>query len=159
MTEPLEMPILWIDDDGPRRFVYEEKRLRKEHWEVTWARGVEEAVEALASREFLAILLDQMLPMGDPIRDRANVWQGCLLLYWLRGRDFPSHAPAIAEWREVGKRAPLATNRRAKMIVVSAYYDSEVDAAIRAIEPGLISIAKPIDASALVNALGKLRGK
>lgn len=151
------MDILWIDDDGPRRFRNELKQLAKEGWKVDWARGVIEAVEALASRVFFAVLLDQTLPMKDPLNDRVNVWQGCLLLHWLRGRPFPSRAPEIREWQSVGQQAPHSENRLAKMILVSAYFDKEVDAATREIEPDLISIVKPIDAGALVNALRSLR--
>jgi CheY-like chemotaxis protein len=159
VIENSQMPILWIDDDGPRRFVYEQKLLERDGWQVSWAGGVAEAVDALASRSFLAVLLDQTLPMGSPLSDRANVWQGCLLLHWLRGKPFPSQAPQIDEWERMGRLAPLDENRAARVILVSAYYDHEVDAAIRQIEPHLVSIVKPIDAASLVRALLSLRKK
>lgn len=157
MTDPANAPLLWIDDDGPRRFVYETKQLTKRGWEIVWAKGVEEAVDRLAERAFGAVLLDQMLPMGDPVMDRANVWQGCLLLYWLRGQPFPSQAPAIDEWRTIEARLPLVENRHVKMLLVSAYFDSAVDKAIRVIEPNLVSVAKPIDVDELIRALDAVR--
>lgn len=159
MTDSSQLPLLWIDDDGPRRFVYETKLLERAGWQVSWARGVEAAVETLAERVFTAVLLDQMLPMGDPVQDRANVWQGCLLLYWLRRKPAPSQAPASREWQKIGSRAPLAKNRHAKVLLVSAYYDTEVDKAIRAIEPALVAITKPIDADLLLKELGNLHAR
>jgi CheY-like chemotaxis protein len=120
-----------------------------------WARTVQEAIEALETIEFRAVLLDQFLPMDDPLTDRANLWQGSLLLHWLRGHAFPGQAPAIAieEWKAFAGRAPLDANRRVHVIIVSAYFDAEVDAAMRTIEPDLSLMQKPLDATKLVQAL------
>ena len=158
MTQSQQMSILWIDDDGERRFSYELKRLAKEGWEVTWARGVADAVSALSTHVFFAILLDKTLPMTE-LRDRANVWQGCLLLHWLRGKPFPSQAPEIQEWERIKRQEPRPENRSANLILVSAYIDSEVDAAFLDIEPDLVSVIKPIDSTVLIKELKNIREK
>jgi CheY-like chemotaxis protein len=155
---PQSSTILWVDDDGPRRFPYEQGLLERDGWQVQFAEGIGEAVEALSKRVFLAVLLDQTLPMGSAVQDRANVWQGCRLLYWLRNHTFPGHAPVISEWERVGERKPHKRNRKAAVILVSGYYDPEVDAVIRALEPEIQSIVKPIDADALAVALRPLLG-
>jgi len=157
VTEYALTPIIWIDDDGEDRFPLELKRLRENRWDVSWALGVERAVEKLAAQAFRAVILDQMLPIGASPINRANVWQGCLLLHWLRGMPFPKLAPELQEWKKLAGLSPLEENRTAKMIVASAFFDAEVDRAIRAIEPNLISIAKPINAPNLIKALESLR--
>ena len=153
MTVHPSSSLLWIDDDNPLRYVNEQDTLEEDGWQVSWADGVEVAVTRLSKEPFLAILLDQALPMGDPLLDRVNVWQGCRLLHWLRGKPFPREAPQMPGWEKLGLLRPRKENRIAKVVLISAFYDPEVGQVLRAVEPDLLSVAKPIDAERLAEAL------
>jgi CheY-like chemotaxis protein len=146
--------LLWIDDDGPERFPYEAIVLAEKGWEIQWAKTGKEAVEALSSQEFDAIILDQMLPWIRRISaSREPVWAGCLLLAWLRGHDRPSLAPQLPGFEQLPNFQPLEANRAKPVVLVSAYHDLEVEDALRLIQPDLQQFVKPIDADDLVSAL------
>lgn len=145
--------LLWIDDDGPGRFLYEEYVLQGKGWRVVWATSVREALEILGKDGFDAILLDQMLPLNPGPLAPADVWGGCLLLYWLRGLLRPSAAPQVEEPDVFGYVSPLASNRATKVIIVSAFHDDEVEKAIRSAEVSMQIVKKPIDIDYLITTL------
>src|SRR5215211_6192631 len=83
-----EKKLLWVDDDGERRFRYERRILQQEGWEVVWAEDINKAREALAIQDFGALILDQSLPFvkdGTP----TGIEGGYLLLHWLRRGTLP----------------------------------------------------------------------
>lgn len=145
--------LLWIDDDGPDRFLYEEYVLQGKGWRVVWATSVREALEILGKDGFDAILLDQMLPLNPGPLAPADVWSGCLLLYWLRGMARPPAAPQVEEPDVFGYVSPLSSNRAIKVIIVSAFHDDEVEEAIRAAEASIPIVKKPIDLEKLIGTL------
>jgi CheY-like chemotaxis protein len=145
--------LLWIDDDGPERFLYEEYVLQGKGWRVVWATSVREALEILSKEGFDAILLDQMLPLNPGPLAPADVWSGCLLLYWLRGMLRPSAAPQVEEPDMFGDISPLLSNRLNKVIIVSAFHDDEVEEAIRTVEASISIVKKPIDLDKLIVTL------
>jgi CheY-like chemotaxis protein len=146
--------LLWVDDDGPDRFLYEEYMLTRRGWSVVWATSIRDALEKLGNGEFNALLLDQMLPLDPGPLAPADVWGGCLLLYWLRGKDWPSAAPQAGEPDVFRSVAPLESNRSIPVIIVSAFHDDEVEEAIKAAEPAMQTVKKPIDFNTLISKLG-----
>jgi hypothetical protein len=145
--------LLWIDDDGPGRFLYEEYMLTKRGWSIVWATSVRDALERLGSEGFAAIMLDQMLPLDPGPLAPTDVWSGCLLLYWLRGRPRPAAAPQAEDPDMFLEFSPLGGNRSSTVIIVSAFHDDEVEEAIKAIEPSMQVIKKPIDLDKLITML------
>jgi CheY-like chemotaxis protein len=125
--------LLWVDDDGRERFLYEEHLLSRRGWVIQWAKSVREAIDKLQGACFDAVLLDQMLPLEPGALDSTDVWSGCLLLYWLRGMPGPSSAPPALE----------------------AFHDDEVTAAIKAAGSAVPMVSKPIDAEKLLPILGE----
>jgi len=149
--------LLWIDDDGPGRFPYEERQLKKGGWEVSWAPGVYEGARSLGASAFDVLLLDQMLPWSAELRSSEEVWAGCLLFYWLRGKGRPHKMPPRDQFSHLQEMVPLSANRDLPVIVISAFFDDEIFSALHEIEPQLRDFSKPIDFKRLRQALDDLR--
>ena len=154
MTERAERILLWIDDDGPDRFPYEEYMFIQSGWKVVWATSVREALSKLGKDRFDAILLDQMLPLDPGPLAPADVWSGCLLLYWLRGLPRPAAAPQVEDPNVFGEFVPLESNREVAVVIVSAFHDDEVEQAITTAEMTISIVKKPIDLDRLNEAIG-----
>lgn len=125
--------LLWIDDDGPSRFRFERRRLRRMGWSVDWALGLQSAVGKLSEGPFDAILVDQMLPWPDreagESRDtKIEVWGGALLLWWLRRGRAPEALGSAVESRyaDMWTVQPAAANRAVPAVVLSAFDDPDV---------------------------------
>lgn len=151
--------LLWVDDDGSTRFPFEQSALEDAGWEVQWAEDAFAAASALAKTNFGVLLLDQLIPFDDRQRDRLStsaVWGGCLLLYWLRGRQPPRHAPTVRGFSSLYELTPLAENQDLHVVVISAFYDEEVAQAMCQASPmdaSLKSLGKPVDIERLLAAL------
>lgn len=152
--------LLWTDDDAPDRFEYEALVLGEEGWDVIWATSVSEAARLLADQHFDAMLLDQMLPYtglkhGDPL------WNGALLLRWLRGKGPPSNV-TLDPRGELSMLKPRVENREIPTVVVSAFHDPLVDSAMRDAseqDRALPLAPKPIDVGALIGYLDQGRAR
>lgn len=151
--------VLWTDDDPPERYEYESFVLEDEGWDVVWAPDVSSAARLLAREHFDALILDQMLPYeglqpgGDPL------WNGCLLLRWLRGKG-PPPSLKLDPNGGLGQLRPATENRDIPTVVVSAFHDPNVEAAMRdasAQDKNLPVVPKPIDMSALLDFLHRVR--
>lgn len=151
--------LLWIDDEGERKFLFEVYKLRKNGWEVDWAVSVDEATAALATHAYDAILLDQMMPLGGKGAHHVDVWTGCLVLWWLRRGEPPAAAPppSIEASRALWAAAPLEANRTAMTICVSAFDDEDVVPVMQAVaedgSPDVPILVKPIRFEELLHAL------
>ena len=150
--------LLWIDDDAPDRFRHEHRLLTRQGWEITWATSASTGAEALCNRAFKVVLLDQMLPWSDDAlaKEPEEVWAGCLLLFWLRGRSRPSKAPPRKAFERLSIMKPLPTNRTVPVILSSAYFDEEIVASFLEIEPNLVELPKPIDFDRLLEILASV---
>jgi hypothetical protein len=147
---------LWVDDDGPERFPYEEFLLERSGWKVRWASSVAEAMERLRRDCFDAVVLDQFLPLrSSETGHGAGAWGGCLLLYWLRGVPPPAGAPETTALDEDkgGNDPPREENRGVRVVIVSAFFDAEVAAAISDLPGTVAAFAKPIEVQALIDYL------
>ena len=151
--------LLWIDDEGERKFLFEVYKLRKEGWTIDWAVSVDEATMALASHAYDAVLLDQMMPLGGKGAHHVDVWTGCLVLWWLRRGTPPEAAPppSIEASRALWEASPLEANRKAKVICVSAFDDEDVVPVMQAVasdgSPDVPILVKPIRFAELHAAL------
>lgn len=124
--EETKPKVLWVDDDDPERFVYERYRIEKDGWDVTWARDVGEAAEALATDRFDAMILDQMIA-GNGVEEQFVIWAGCYLLRWLRGAAPTSQRrPGETPWSELVRLSPEERNRKLPVAILSAYHDPDV---------------------------------
>ena len=154
MKDPLTL--LWVDDDGVGRFAYEIDCLARMGWKTVWATGAEEAASTLSTSRYDLVLLDQVFPFrsGDSYRD---VWTGCRLLYWLRGRGVPPDAPQREAWLQLTKSVrPHKGNKDAPVIIVSAFQDEHVDAALSAVIPPKFILPKPVDENILLQRVKEL---
>ncbi|MET0388471.1 MAG: response regulator [Polyangiales bacterium] len=137
--------LLWVDDDGPHRFKYEEVVLREDHgWQITWSRSIEGAIDALATRRFDAIVLDQMLPLADDSA-AAGYWGGYALLHWLKGCKEPTPQPPPEHARRFVGKTPHPGNAEARVCIVSAFEDLTVQKAIRTVCPQIAIFPKPLE--------------
>jgi CheY-like chemotaxis protein len=148
--------ILWVDDDGEDRFRFEIDCLKRIGWDIIWAKSAEKAVENLLEKSFDLVLLDQVFPFEEDGRHK-DVWSGCRLLYWLRGGDtVPSKAPPYDEWARLAARKPPQNgNRDVMVIVLSAFQDDAVDAALKAIRLPPKLLPKPVDEDLLLELVRK----
>ena len=151
--------LLWIDDEGERKFLFEVYKLRQDGWTVDWAVSVEEATTALATHHYDTILLDQMMPLGGQGAHHVDVWTGCLMLWWLRRGSAPEAAPqpSIEASSALWKASPLEANRKTRVICVSAFDDEDVVPVMKAVaddgSPEVLLLVKPIRFAELFNAL------
>lgn len=147
--------LLWIDDDGHGMFLFEVYQLEQEGWTVHFATHLAAAAEALSTRTFDAVLLDQMMPLGAGDDQPVDVWAGCLVAWWLRTGTPPPGAPgaSIEATAHLWAETALPTNRSLPMVMVSAFDDAEVEAQVRGLvpEPSPVPIlVKPVDATQLL---------
>jgi CheY-like chemotaxis protein len=148
--------LLWVDDDGPHRFRYEEAVLLEDHnWRVTWSSCVEQAVEFLACQPFASIVLDQMLPLRNEA-PAVGYWGGYSVLHWLKRCKDPIPPPPIEHQQLVEGREPLKANIRAPVCIISAFEDLTVQGAIRKASPTapIPIYAKPLELQNLERFLG-----
>ena len=159
--------LLWTDDDDPFQFVYESHILAQDGWQISWARDVETGAALLRDESFDALVLDQRMPFQldhahvDP--PELRIWGGCLLLWWLRQQRWPSSAPfapAISS-SPIWQWQPTAHNRSTPVIMVSAYFDEEVEHIIQSASPidqDLEILTKPLRLTDLQDFLQERAG-
>ena len=162
MASQTEKTVLWVDDDPRERFAYEEEILTTTYgFHLTWATTITSAARALARKPFDVVLLDQMFPWGTE-HDTPDVWSGCKLLYWLRGTSFTA-ASCPWGWSDdtatfkKALRYPRKVNRTIPVIVMSAYADVDVAAALSTAstqDKNIPMLSKPVDIPELLMRLG-----
>lgn len=149
------MEALWVDDDGPERFMYEQYVLERQGWRIRWALNMLEASDCLKDQFFSVVIMDQMFPILD---DEPSVWGGYLLLAWLRGeKEIDPAAPCLPA--ELCQSEPLEGNRTSVVIIASAFFDKETSDALGRLphQAKTIVIPKPIHTDSLMRALEGLR--
>jgi CheY-like chemotaxis protein len=145
-----EKNLLWVDDDGPERFLYEKYNLEKKGWSITWALTVLEAARNLAEKSFDAVLLDQMLS-PQRYEDEPSLWGGCALLYWLRGGGLLQDT---RDFDFVLNLTPHPSNKEIRVTLVSAFYDEQVNNYINNVPgPAVELVQKPINLARLLTYL------
>lgn len=140
--------LLWVDDDGPRRFRYESRLLRQRNWEPVWAVDIATAVGELTARRFAALILDQSLPFYRNSTP-TGIEGGYVLLHWLR-RGTPPTQHNLQGQGDVFTRpsVPHSGNVDLPAIIISGNYDVDLAERIYSISKAdaEIEIApKPID--------------
>ncbi len=131
--------ILWVDDDPQDRFKYEIELIKKEFkYKLEWTETIQEAAQKLNDTPYSALILDQMLPPKHG--DRPDIWGGCTLLYWLRGKETapwgdkprpethldPSEVKTDL-WSSINNIGePNIKNSNIKTVIVSAFHDDDV---------------------------------
>ncbi len=119
-----------MDDDGVDRFPLERMILEALGWDITWSRSILGAAGLLEATEFHALILDQALPFrwaDDAEPRQETVWGGCVLLRWLRGATYPNQVAQSPELSELASIQALAENRGLPVLIVSGFYDDELD--------------------------------
>lgn len=145
--------LLWVDDDGRGRFPYELSVLDDNGFETDWASNAAEAVEMLSATNYELVLLDQVFPV-DQKSSYRDVWSGCRLLYWLRGKRPPTNAPQGAMWNELLlKNRPRPKNKNLPVIIISGFQDDSVDQALRQTNHGISIFPKPVDGDELIRTI------
>jgi CheY-like chemotaxis protein len=133
--------LLWVDDDGEERFLYEKYNLEKKGWSIIWALTVLEGARNLAEASFDAVLLDQMLP-PERYEAEPSLWGGCALLSWLRGGE---HIQNTTDFDFLDEMTPRDQNQKIRVTLVSAFYDEQVMSYIsNAPGPAVELVEKPI---------------
>ncbi len=146
--------VLWTDDDPPERMAYESFVLEEEGFQVTWAPDVGTAARKLAGEHFDALILDQMLP-NESLKAGDPIWNGCLLLRWLRGAA-PPPAVSLDPSGVLSVLRPDPGNQDIPTVIVSAFHDQNVEDAMREASPRdrqLPMVPKPIDVDHLLRFL------
>lgn len=141
------MRLLWVDDDGEERFRYEQRILGARNWEIAWALDLLDAAEKLSTSPFDALVVDQSLPLrkgGEPTRIEG----GYTLLHWLRRGEAPPGGEFDDFRRPLNGKQALGENRCLPVLIVSAFFDEDLDAKIRQISPEdqeILIAPKPLD--------------
>lgn len=151
------MRLLWVDDDGPDRFRYEEAVLIEDRGcQVGWAATVAQALERLRREPYDAIVLDQMLPFTEhsPVTD---YWGGCVVLHWLKLSSYPPTAPPPEHPQLFAGEPPLLANVQAPVCFVSAFMDDDVHRELLRACNLLRIFAKPLDLDVLERFLDAAR--
>jgi CheY-like chemotaxis protein len=139
--------LLWVDDDGEKRFRYERRILQKEGWEVVWAVDIDTACSLLTTEEFGALILDQSLPFVKDVTP-TGIEGGYLLLHWLRRGALPEQFDLPQGDTTSKPSPPRPSNRLLPVLFVSAYFDEDLRLQMQKLngESRPIEIApKPLD--------------
>lgn len=154
---PTMKRLLWVDDDGEDRFLFERSILEDQGMVTDWARDATEAVVALQEKDYSLVLLDQVFPILQE-SSYKDVWSGCRLLYWLRGRKPPAGAPqGAAGWASfLHDKKALAGNQNIPVIIISGFQDDHVDQALEGVSPGIDIFPKPVDGDKLIETIVNL---
>jgi CheY-like chemotaxis protein len=148
--------LLWVDDDGPNRFRYEEAVLKEDRrCAVDWASNVEHALSLLRTEAFDAIVLDQMLPLTEH-STASDYWGGCVVLHWLKLSSYPATAPPTLQ-PALFRAPPLPANVAAPVCFVSAFSDDDVHRELLRADRTLPIFAKPLDLDLLEGFLDGAR--
>ena len=158
-----ELRLIWVDDDGPRRFAYEEFRIRQAGWSLRWGLDLRSAAEDMAETRFHALILDQKLPYVG-LEGAVGHWGGCLFLRWLRGAGLPDGLTLspVAPSRDLFQLSPLESNRDIPAILVSVYHRLDILEQTRAASPRdetIALIAKPVKIDLLLEFLEEIRAE
>jgi hypothetical protein len=151
--------LLWVDDDGERRFRYERRILAKEGWDVMWAEDINTARLLLSTDDFDALILDQRLPF-EKERTPTGVEGGYLLLHWVRLGILPEQFELPQADNSPEFEPPKETNRRLQVLFISAYYDEDLQAQMQKLngEHGQIEITpKPVDPQDLLRFVNLIK--
>lgn len=146
--------VLWTDDDGRDRFLYEELVIQAEGWDVAWALDVSSAARRLASEPFDALILDQMVPYEGLLKGDV-LWGGCLVLRWLRGKGPPPHL-ILDPKGALSTLRPDERNEEIPAFIVSGFHDPAVEAATRdasALDRNIPLVPKPVDIGVVLQFL------
>ena len=149
------LTVLWVDDDGPERFMYEQFVLERQGWRIRWALNMLEAANYLKDMLFPVVIMDQMFPIQD---DEPSAWGGYLLLAWMRGeKEIDPAAPCLPA--EICRSEPLEGNRAAVVIIASAFFDKATSDALACLphQAKTMVIPKPIHTDSLMRAIEGLR--
>lgn len=152
------MLIIWVDDDDPNRFIYEQKLIEARQATLVWAHTPEEAAERLAQDAYDAVILDQFMPFNAGARDRSP-WAGYILLCWLRCLDAPNNIEqevreAVQHLRDT--YTPARLEGETPVLILSAFHDRDVEEAMQLMQSqgGRIPfIPKPADHRQLMSWL------
>ena len=148
--------VLWVDDDGRDRFLYELSILEENGLVTDWAFDAEEAISLLSKKNYDLVLLDQVFPVGRK-SSYKDVWSGCRLLYWLRGEELPAEAPQGALWAGVlDMLQPLEENSYVPVIIISGFQDDFVDKALHEKSQGITIFPKPVNGDKLLAKIDQL---
>ena len=145
--------LLWVDDDGPERFLYETFLLESHGWEVDWKGDVQQAIAALSTGAYDALILDHLIPV-EGRASVAELWSGLAIFGWLRQSRLPNAIFGTLPLYE--NSAPLDSNKRIPVCFISAFYDEEIEAAIGLIEAEgerVSHLSKPIATKNLIDFL------
>lgn len=131
----MAVKILWVDDDGPRRFEHEIFRLERElSAEVDFAMTITGAINKLKENKYDYVLLDQMLP-PDNAAQAGDLRGGLNILKALCSRH---------------SSRDFATSSRVPVTILSAFYAHDVYERIKAIRRDVAILEKPVDIESLL---------
>ncbi len=163
MTNKKTYLMLWVDDDGQDRYLFETMKIENKGWSIDWALDIKEATEKLASKPYHAMFLDQMLPfnkVNGPSKideNKPNPWGGCAVLSWIRKAGLPSGIGANGQYDKLkSSNPPLPENEILPVMVISAYYDEAIYkhmTSTSSIDKNINFLPKPISIDALINFL------
>ncbi len=131
------LKLLWVDDDGPRRFQYEIARLRHEmSADVDFALTIAGAKKKIEANDYSFIILDQQLPPDDA-GEPGDLRGGLEVLKMIRNQD-PRNA---------------CTSPSVPVLIVSAYLDEAVQNETRQVDSEIKFESKPVDNEHVVAAI------
>ncbi len=153
--------LLWVDDDGHRRFGYEDLRIRRAGWDLVWGTDLRAAADRMCTEIFHALILDQKIPYRG-LQDVPGHWGGCLFLRWLRGAGPPPGLtlPPVAPSLDLFQVTPRLENRAIPAILVSVYHRNDIMEATRSAssqDAEITLVAKPVQVEQILDFLGTVR--
>ena len=166
-SETPRKTLLWVDDDGPGRFLYETMVIESSgEWQIQWAQNPEQAARHLATAAYRAVILDQFMPLTDDVSGRSP-WAGYLLLCWIREQPIQdSLEPALhlaADRIRTSSSRPLASNKVVPVLILSAFHDKQVASSTRQVnkpyQANTRILVKPIDIGDVISWLDEIEGK
>ncbi|WP_125720544.1 response regulator [Pseudoalteromonas rubra] len=151
------MRLLWVDDEKDN-FFFETMLLEEEGFILDWATTIPEAAELLNKNHYNGILLDQQIKDGSQaVEPSLVVWMGTIFMCWLKKSNphLNNRLEDILLRFRKELPEPNETNTTTPIMIVSGFYDNDVQDTINKISEGsrykIKRTNKPLEEQELLN--------
>jgi CheY-like chemotaxis protein len=150
--------LIWIEDQ-PSTLSAAQGELEDRGWNVTFEGDIVAAATALSERTYDALIMDLMVAGGPGgVRQGFAIWATYRLLCWLRGAPPDANRGVASQWTDIDSLTPVDGNRMIPAMILSAYHEPEVKAALGVVDRTRLDreircFAKPLHAERIADEL------
>ena len=150
--------LIWIEDQ-PSTLSAAQGELEDRGWTVTFTGDIDAAATALSEWTYDALIMDLMVAGGPGgVRQGFAIWATYRLLCWLRGTPPDANRGVASQWTSIDRLTPIESNRTIPAMILSAYHEPEVTAALVVVDRAQLDreircFAKPLHSGRIADEL------